>query len=323
MGQEDFRSTVEIALSAIFLFILIIASVFGNIAVILAVMLNRHLREEKSSFLIVNLAVTDLTNGLIVIVSSFCSVISDRWMFGHGLCSTVCAINYCLIITSMLTLCFISFDRYQAIIHPMTYPMWISRNKVGIAIAYSWMQGIVFSLVPVILHWIQYDYWEAVCAIEWQQEKKQAIYYVVTAFLLCFFLPGMALVVNYFLVVREVRRASRTLQPFNELNATRKSNYSQSNKAVNSLLVVVMAYFVCMTPFSVTKLIKVIVPDTSFVPGRINTLASLVGYCSSAVNPLIYGLLRKDFKYSYKLILKKILNPMMTITNELTDHTVQ
>ncbi|XP_033735472.1 5-hydroxytryptamine receptor 1-like [Pecten maximus] len=312
----DLRTTVEIVFSAICLLTLIIASVFGNIAVIIAVVVNRNLREAQASFLIVNLAVTDLINGLTVMVSSFCSMVADHWVFGDAMCSIVCAINYCLIITSMLTLCFISFDRYQAVLHPMKYPMWISRNKVCMAIAYSWIQGVVFSVVPVILQWIQYDYWEAVCAIQWQQEKKQAVYYVVTAFLLCFFLPGLALVVNYFLVVREVRRASRLIQPFNERLASRKSNYSQSSKVVNSLLVVVMAYFVCMTPFSVTKLIKVIVTDTSFVPGRINTLASLVGYCSSAVNPLVYGLLRKDFKSSYKLILKKILHPTLKVTTQ-------
>ncbi|XP_033747252.1 histamine H2 receptor-like [Pecten maximus] len=317
----ELRTTVEIVFCAICLSMLIITSVFGNIAVIVAITVNRHLREEQASFLIVNLAVTDLINGLTVMVSSFCSMVTDRWVFGHAMCSTVCAINYCLIITSMLTLCFISFDRYHAILHPMKYPMWISRNKVGMAIAYSWLQGVVFSVVPVILQWIQYDYWEAVCAIQWQQEKTQAIYYVITAFLLCFFLPGLALVVNYFLVVREVRRASRSLRPFSDLTESRKSKYSQSSKVIYSLLVVVLAYFVCMTPFSVTKLIKVIVTDTSFVPGRINTLASLVGYFSSAVNPLVYGLLRKDFKSAYKLIFKKILNPTLTITsqNETTD----
>ncbi|XP_069119281.1 histamine H2 receptor-like [Argopecten irradians] len=316
-NTEELRTTVEIVFSAMFLLVVIITSVFGNMAVIVAVAVSRHLREEHASVLIVNLAVTDLINGLTVMVSSFSSMVADRWVFGHAMCSIVCAINYCLIITSMLTLCFISFDRYQAVLRPLAYPMWISRTKVNVTIVYSWFQGVVFSVVPVILQWIQYDYWEAVCAIQWQQEKEQAVYYVVTAFLLCFFLPGLALVVNYFLVVREVRRSTRSLQPLNELpNSRKKSNYSQSKKVVKSLLVVVLAYFVCMTPFSVTKLIKVIVSDTNFVSGRINTFASLVAYCSSSVNPFIYGILRKDFRNAYKLIFKKILNPTLQITQD-------
>lgn len=311
------RSDADIAFAAIFLVMLILISVLGNTAVIIAILISNELRGDKSNVLIINLAITDLTNGLTVMVSSLSSLVADKWILGQGLCSMICAVNYCLIITSMLTLCFISYDRYNAIKHPLSYIQWITNTKLSIAIAYSWFQGIAFSIVPVIFQWVQYDYWEAVCAIEWQKEKEQAVYYVVTAFLLCFFIPGLSLAFNYFQVLREVKRMAKSIQPVTVtiLNNS-KSDPFQNSKIVKSLLVVVLAYFVCMTPFSVTKLIKVIVSDPHFVPGWINTSASLIAYCSSAVNPLVYGLLRNEFRMAYKKIVRKILHPTRTIHDQ-------
>ena len=40
-------------------------------------------------------------------------------------------------------------------------------------------------------------------------------------------------------------------------NRRKQRNYSTSSKAVKSLLIVVLAFFICMTPFSITKLYKV------------------------------------------------------------------
>jgi hypothetical protein len=270
-------------------------SIFGNVAVIIAVFLTRALREELSNRLIVNLAITDLSNGLIVMFSSFFSVIADSWKFGSEFCNLICAINYCLIITSMLTLCFISCDRFQAIAHPLHYIEKVKPIHIYTMIAYSWIQGIIFSVIPPALNWVAYDYWEAICAIQWHRERQQALYYVVVAFILCFLLPGLVLIINYHRIIKQVK--AKVTPPGHAPGA---KTYSTSTKAIRSLLIVVIAYFVCMTPFSVTKLIKVLIKQEILLHSRVNSVASVVAFVSSAVNPLIYGIFRKDFRRAYK-----------------------
>jgi hypothetical protein len=76
----------------------------------------------------------------------------------------------------------------------------------------------------------------------------------------------------------------------------------ESHKALKGLLIVVVAYFICMTPFSVTKLIKVVVPRESVVPGYANIVATVFQYLASAVNPLIYGLFRQDFQQAFSYL---------------------
>ncbi|XP_062603418.1 5-hydroxytryptamine receptor 1A-alpha-like [Saccostrea cucullata] len=291
------RNDIENIFLAFALMIVMLFSVFGNIAVMIAIFMSRALREEMSNRLTMNLAITDLSNGLIVMFSSLSSVINDSWKFGSVFCDLICAINYCLIITSMLTLCFISCDRFQAIAYPLHYVSRIKPKHMYIMIAYSWFQGIVFSVVPPALRWVEYDYWEAICAIQWHRERQQAVYYVVIAFLLCFLLPGVILIINYYKIIKQVK--SKVSCPGGPMPA---KSYSTSSKAIRSLLIVVIAYFVCMTPFSVTKLMKVVIAQETVLNSQINSVASVVAFISSAVNPLIYGIFRKDFRLAYKRI---------------------
>lgn len=295
------RSGVENAFLAFSLAVVMVFSVCGNLAVIVAIFTSRILREELSNRLTINLAITDLSNGLVVIFSSLFSVIADSWRFGPVYCDLICAINYCLIITSMLTLCFISCDRFQAITYPLQYINRMKPIHIYLMISYAWFQGIVFSAVPSALGWVEYDYWEAICAIQWQKEQKQAVYYVVIAFILCFLLPGLILIFNYYLIIKQVR--TKVSCPGSPISA---KSYSTSSKAIRSLLIVVIAYFVCMTPFSVTKLMKVTIAQETVLNSHFNSIASIVAFISSAVNPLIYGIFRKDFRRAYKRIFVSI-----------------
>lgn len=301
LSSLDRRTEVENVFLALFVGIVMLFSVFGNTAVIVAIFMNRLLREELSNRLTVNLAITDLSNGLLVMFSSLFSVIADSWTFGPIYCDLICAINYCLIITSMLTLCFISCDRFQAIAHPLHYIHRMKPTHIYIMIAYAWFQGVVFSAVPPALRWVEYDYWEAICAIQWQKQKDEAVYYVVVAFLLCFLIPGLILIFNYYRIIKQVK--TKVTCPSSPISAR---SYSTSSKAIRSLLIVVIAYFVCMTPFSLTKLMKVLIAEENVLNSHFNSIASVVAFISSAVNPLIYGIFRKDFRRAYKRIFVSI-----------------
>ncbi|XP_050416715.2 octopamine receptor 1-like [Patella vulgata] len=247
-------------------------------------------------------------------LSSLGTFIDDGWPFGIFWCYFVCAANYCLIIVSMMTLCFISIDRYIAIVHSLRYPTKITQKRVLCMIFSVWFQGISFSIVPVLYYWIEFDYWEVICAISWYKERQRALYYVIFAFILCFLLPGLVLAYCYYHVLTIAQKQHRRLQKqrnnLNNLNLNSTSSppkYNTSSKAVKSLLVVVLAYFLCMTPFSCTKLYKVSVDEQQPLPNYMNLVASILAFCSSAVNPFIYGIFRKDFRRAYKKILWQIL----------------
>jgi hypothetical protein len=314
--EEMHRSGAHIAVTATLQFIVLLVTVVGNVSVIAAVLMYKPLRSDNSNLLIVNLSITDLASAVFVMMSTFISLVQDSWNLGAVWCDVVCALNYCLIIVSMLTLCAISLDRYQAILHPLKYHERMTRCVIFSSIGYAWFQGILFCIIPVIFDWIEYDYWEIVCAIHWHRQRERAIYYVVTAFLLCFLLPGLVLLFCYVSIARETKRhvtrinTSTTGFSHPDSNtaaaAMRRSYDTTSKRVIRSLMVMVIAYFICMTPFSLTKLVKVAADSQNIIPGDINSAASIIAYCSSAVNPLIYGIFRRDFRRVYAKILWKV-----------------
>lgn len=307
--QNDIRNISTIIILGLILIAFIFFSVCGNILVVLAVIKTPYLREDKSNSLVINLAITDMLNGSTVMLSTFIATVTDTHTVSYFLCNLICVANYCLIIASMMTLCFISVDRLYAIIFPLTYIQSINNKVLAIAIIWSWIQGVAFAVVPYIEDWVEYDYWEITCAIQWHKKGDDAIYYVVVAFLLCFLGPGLVLAFNYIKILREAKKKMKiwavTYQTTQDKDMKKKvKKQSASAKTVRSLLIVVCAYFVCMTPFSVTKLIKVSVVNP-IIPGQVNTMASLFAFGSSVVNPMIYGIFRKDFRKAFKNIIRK------------------
>ncbi|XP_076442672.1 octopamine receptor beta-2R-like [Babylonia areolata] len=314
----DLRTVAENAGISFMILLISVIALLGNIIVILAVYLYPRLREEVANLFIVNLSVTDLCSAVVVMLTSVVAVANDRWVMGDTCCALVCGANYCFIIVSMLTLCMISLDRYVAVNHSLRYHTYITKGRVQLLIAYTWLQGLAFGLAPILYDWIDYDYWEVTCAIQWHLYGDPVLTYVIIAFILCFLLPSVILGVAYGNIFNTTKKIEPRPQPATHSMSSRtvhtrvlstvseilpKVKFSATTKAVRSLLVVVLAYFICMTPFSVTKLYKVCVPAPDSLPGYASTLATIFQYMGSAVNPLIYGLFRRDFRAAFVYVL--------------------
>jgi hypothetical protein len=204
----------------------------------------------------------------------------------------------------MLTLAMISVDRYHAIKNALMYTELMTNKRIYLMIGYTWIQGLAFSIPPIIKDWIRYDYWEIVCAIDWFHDAH-TFYYVVVAFVVCFMLPGIVLIYCYTSIAQTASRlATIVTGPASDRQSS--SANKSLRKTIKSLLIVVVTFFVCMTPFCMTKLLKVITSNPTFVPGHVNTMSSLIQYFASAANPLIYGIFRKDFRQAFSYQFRKL-----------------
>ncbi|XP_041372126.1 octopamine receptor 1-like [Gigantopelta aegis] len=297
------RTRWDIAVIGVVQLSICLLAFFGNLVVIAAIFKCDKLRDEPCNLFLVNLSFVDLGSSVFVMGSSFVSLVADHWPFGQPWCDFICMANYLFIVVSMLTLSLISVDRYQAIFHPLRYTGHVTKRKVLVAIVYTWTQGLCISVVPVAFRWIEYNYWEVVCAIQWYKQQHQAVYYVIISFVTSFLIPGMILVVCY---GRVLRLACQKSSCDVNVHLSTTENYSVSRRAIISLLVVVVMFLICMAPFSVTKLYNVTVSKENSLPRYIYLIASLAAFLSSAVNPLIYGILRKDFKEAFDILLKRI-----------------
>ena len=307
------RTLLEQVFNGLIFLAIILTATTGNLLVIGTLTTSSHLRDQVANLFIINLSITDLCSAMVVMCTGFVALVADLRSVNSLWCNTVCAGNYCFIIVSMMTLSAISVERLLAIYCPLRYTVMVTSARVKVICAYTWLQGLAFGCVPVFLHWVHYDYWEAICAIDWQVEKQTAVYYVIVAFVVNFGVPGMVMLVCYLAIVHEAKKhkVHDMAHTPSSSSTTATSDASSQHtkralKTITSLLVVVLLFFICMTPFCVTKLLKVIVDDPAFVPSYTNLTASYFGYLSSMVNPFIYAIFRRDFRFAFKRTLEKL-----------------
>lgn len=104
--------------AGIFLFILIVMSIAGNVLVCVAIYTDRGLRSIGNLFL-ASLAIADLFVAALVMTFAAFNDLLGFWLFGPQLCDTWIAFDVMCSTASILNLCAISLDRYIHIKDPL------------------------------------------------------------------------------------------------------------------------------------------------------------------------------------------------------------
>ncbi|XP_063721267.1 muscarinic acetylcholine receptor M1-like isoform X2 [Symsagittifera roscoffensis] len=131
---------------------LCIATITGNILVLVAFRRERKLRTVTNYFL-VSLAVSDLIIGLISMPLYSIYVLKDEtWIFHENFCTFYLCVDYTVSGASALHLLLISLDRYLSISRPLRYRPERTARRVLVAIAVVWLVPFV-TWAPSIVLW--------------------------------------------------------------------------------------------------------------------------------------------------------------------------
>ncbi|XP_055332811.1 alpha-1A adrenergic receptor-like [Paramacrobiotus metropolitanus] len=126
-----------------------VLTVGGNLLVLLAVATDRHLRSQRHTLLIVNLAIFDMTLGSIVFpFSATLEVLNDQWLFGRVFCSVWAAIDVLCCTGSIWSLVSIALDRLIGVTRPLAYAGIMTKAKMLTMIIIIWILSLVISVVP-------------------------------------------------------------------------------------------------------------------------------------------------------------------------------
>ncbi len=127
----------------------IAATILGNILVIVAVVTEKRLRKVGNSF-IVSLAVSDLLVGLVVTPVALLYHLSEKWTFGLVFCDIWVSLDVICCTASIVNLCVISFDRYNAITRPLRYALKRTPKRALSMIILVWTYSILIAVPPLI-----------------------------------------------------------------------------------------------------------------------------------------------------------------------------
>ncbi|XP_075906521.1 D(3) dopamine receptor isoform X1 [Nelusetta ayraudi] len=126
--------------------LLILAIVFGNVLVCLAVLRERSL-QTTTNYLVVSLAVADLlVASLVMPWVVYLEVVGGAWLFSRLYCNVFVTLDVMMCTASILNLCAISIDRYMAVVMPVMYnTSHRSKKRVFVMIATVWVLAFAVS----------------------------------------------------------------------------------------------------------------------------------------------------------------------------------
>ena len=282
------------------LIITIIIAVFGNTLVCLACVISKRLQSFTSAF-IISLAVTDILVGLISMPIWLCVNLTGKpdpvnfpniykaWLCFDIVCGTA----------SIMNLVFISLDRLLAVNHPFRYPLMVTRNRITVAMAFIWIYSVIIA---------------AINPLKWSS-------YPLFVSLASFFGPLLIMVFAYsriFHVALTHARSIRRVQSDQSISHRRiTENFHRDVKAARTLSIVIGAFVVCWCPFFVVTLV-IVYCKTCRLYNEVLATTKWLHYGNSALNPLIYSCLNRNFRAAFKDVLIRVVNRRMTHVHGIT-----
>ncbi|XP_022089000.1 muscarinic acetylcholine receptor M3-like [Acanthaster planci] len=192
--------------------LIICITITGNIMVIVAFILDRRIRAVLGNWFILNLSVCDLTIGFAVLPFNTHWVNVGRWSFGETFCKAWLILDFSVAHMSVLSIMFISLDRYWMVTKTSKYRSFLSKNKILAMIIPAWITTVIYYTF-VALAWAPlteespFDFNE-----DCELEALMNVYFIIVQILLAFVFPLTVITYLNLIVYTEIKRRTRAFQ---------------------------------------------------------------------------------------------------------------
>ncbi|XP_073970912.1 5-hydroxytryptamine receptor-like isoform X3 [Rhodnius prolixus] len=204
-GPSKELSVATIVVLAFILGLIILATVIGNVFVIAAIVLERHL-QNVANYLILSLAVADLLVACLVMPLSAVYEVSSEWTLGPELCDMWTSSDVLCCTASILHLVAIALDRYWAVTN-IDYIHQRTGKRIGMMILIIWSVAFLVCIAPV-LGWKDPG-WEARISENRTCIVSQDIGYQIFATASSFYLPLLVILGLYWRIFQTARKRIR------------------------------------------------------------------------------------------------------------------
>ena len=265
-------------------------TVFGNGLVVFLILTRRNLQITCNWF-ILSLSVVDFLVGLVLpSVSFICHQegISCNNVVFYSSFNTILAI-------SIANTCMMTFDRYIAIVHALKYYLFMTPKRVLLLIASSWILPAILALFPFL--------WYNQLSPEVQDQTKKI--HTAAMLILFEFLPPVILLFMYLQILHRARKLQRQTSVqlaqlrFNQALDSKPipdCRLRLQERSVRVIGAVVILFVICWM-FDIYKSVCRHYFECHYVNKVVLDRLSLSFiYTNSAVNPVVYALLKRDIR---------------------------
>ncbi|KAL7875205.1 hypothetical protein SRHO_G00061750 [Serrasalmus rhombeus] len=287
-GQE-----ASMAFEAIFIPILyslaVVIGLLGNVLVLVVLWQKKRAWSVTDTF-VLHLSVADIL--LLLTMPLWAVEAANEWIFGTELCKLTGALFQVNFYCGIFLLACISLDRYLSIVHAVQM---YSRKKPWL-IQLSCMAVWFFSLLLSIPDWVYLGATEdsrrgKTECVHWYPSDGWRLASRLLYHMVGFVIPALVLVFCYTCILLKLQSGSQSLQ---------------KQRAMRVILALVVAFFVCWTPYNITLMVDTIhtnksnqssnVCDTTTALDIAITTTSTLGYLHCCMNPVLYAFVGVKFR---------------------------
>lgn len=315
---SDGSAVLRILISTIYSVVCALGLV-GNLLV-LHLMKSKHAWKKSSiNLFVTGLAVTDFQFVLTLPFWAVENALDFTWPFGRAMCKIVSYVTATSMYASVFFLTAMSVARYRSVASALKSGRRRKRPSARCVSAVIWTAAVVAALPHAIFSTTATVSNEDLCLVKFPDRNGDAQFwlglYHAQKVLLGFLVPFGIISVCYLLLLRFV-----THKRANASGARRRS------KVTKSVTIVVLCFFLCWLPNQALTawgiLIKLNAVHFSYEYYTAQVYVFPVTVClahsNSCLNPLLYCLMRREFRKALKELFWQIASPSSTNTRPFT-----
>uniref|UniRef100_W5NLZ5 Relaxin-3 receptor 1 n=2 Tax=Lepisosteus oculatus TaxID=7918 RepID=W5NLZ5_LEPOC len=294
----------------------------GNILVLYLMKSKQGWKKSSINLFVTSLAVTDFQFVLTLPFWAVENALDFTWLFGKAMCKIVSYVTAMNMYASVFFLTAMSVARYWSVASalkskrrpPCCSAKWMS-VLIWIAAILAGLPHAVFSTTSTVSN-------EELCLVKFPDKRGDAQFwlglYHAQKVLLGFVIPLAIITVCYLLLLRFI-----TNKNVNTSSTKRRS------KVTKSVTIVVLSFFLCWLPNQALTawgiLIKLNVVHFSYeyytTQAYIFPVSVCLAHSNSCLNPILYCLMRREFRKVLKNLFWKITSPSVTNMRPFTATT--
>ena len=278
---------------------LIMTAFLGNILLSLAVYKVRTLRRSQNYFL-VSLAATDILNAVVCMPLTLAAIIQGTWPFGNFICQLQGSFMAICSSISLLTLGTIAINRYVKIVKSASlYRKIFSKRNALLTIVVCWSTTTFFVVCSFSLNKTVFYYHpgKCLCFFKLSLTDNVGLYFSFLYAFVCT-VAFSAIGFSYYKVFKKIR-AHFAQVANSSLHNDSSTAFAEEVKITLMLFATVIAFLICWSPSVIVDFYG----QYHTLPRQVYVFNVFTFQSSSALNPLIFGLMKREFKEGYKTVL--------------------
>ncbi|XP_013913567.1 PREDICTED: P2Y purinoceptor 8-like [Thamnophis sirtalis] len=263
-----------------------------------------HIKPRTPSILLmINLSLTDLALASCLPLQIIYHVKKNNWSYGIQLCSYVTIMFYANMYSSILTMTFISFERYLGVVHPLTSQKW-RKKRYAIATCIVMWFFVLLSLWPLASNDLTFYVEElniTTCfdVLTWNMLPDIHAWaaFLLLPFIFFFLLPFTVTVACYTAIIWKLIKASH------------KCGNGQKTRSVYLAIIVLLVFIICFAPNNFILLVHMVSRLTNKEGYyHIYKLTLCLSCLNNCIDPFIYYFASKEFyQKSMQVVVRKVL----------------